>query len=123
MKNVFINKQKVQVYPNQKLIKIHKEDDAQTNFNYINNAIKDLSCDSFALYMFLYGIDNNTVYALSSAYMYENSALTKRTYTKAVNELIDKGYLVKGELVTDNDEVIIENVYNFYSNLDTKESK
>lgn len=123
MKNIFINKQKLQVYPNQKLIKIHKEDDAQTNFNYINNAIKDLSCASFALYMFLYGIDNNAVWALSSSYMYENSALTKRTYTKAVNELIDKGYLVKGELVTNYDEVIVDNVYDFYSNLNAKENK
>lgn len=113
MKTIVVNNNKINFAPQQKLIIINKQTNS-VNFEYMKKAMKSLSLAGFELYMYLYAIEKNKVWALSSQFMYDNSKLTKRLYTSAVNELIDMGYLVHGRLKTDDGIVISANVYDFF---------
>lgn len=84
--------------PNQKVVTIHKVHgkggkivDIASN----KNAMKELSLAAYELYMhFMLSIPGYTE-ALSLQCITATTSLKERTYYKAVNELIEKGYLVK----------------------------
>ena len=90
----------IKVVPNQKVIKINKVNDKrgcildiQTN----KQAMKDLSSNAYMLYMhFVLNIPGYEE-ALSFKHLTENTSLSERSYYKSINELIDKGYLLKVE--------------------------
>ena len=88
----------VKVFPNQKVIEIHKVHekggrilDIPTN----RQAQKELSAQTYVLYMHF--VLNLPEYkeALSLKHILETTSLSERGYYKAVNELIDKQYLVR----------------------------
>lgn len=87
----------IKVVPNQKVIEVHKVHakggrilDIPTN----RIAQKELSAQTYVLYMHF--ILNLPEYkeALSLKHILETTSLSERGYYKAVNELIDKKYLV-----------------------------
>lgn len=87
----------IKVFPNQKVIEVHKVHakggrilDIPTN----RIAQKELSAQTYVLYMHF--ILNLPEYkeALSLKHIMETTSLSERGYYKAVNELIDKKYLV-----------------------------
>ena len=88
----------VKVFPNQKVIEIHKVHekggrilDIPTN----RQAQKELSAQTYVLYMHF--VLNLPEYkeALSLKHILETTSLSERGYYKAVSELIDKQYLVR----------------------------
>ena len=88
----------VKVFPDQKVIEIHKDHekggrilDIPTN----RQAQKELSAQTYVLYMHF--VLNLPEYkeALSLKHILETTSLSERGYYKAVNELIDKQYLVR----------------------------
>ena len=88
----------VKVVPNQKVIEIHKVHnkggrilDIPTN----RQAQKELSAQTYVLYMHF--VLNLPEYkeALSLKHILETTSLSERGYYKAINELIDKQYLVR----------------------------
>ena len=87
----------VKVFPNQKVIEIHKVHnkggrilDIPTN----RKAQKELSAQTYVLYMhFVLNIPEYKE-ALSLKNILETTSLSERGYYKAVNELIEKRYLV-----------------------------
>ena len=87
----------VKVVPNQKVIEIHKVHskgrilDIQTN----RKAQLELSVQAYALYMhFILNLPGYQE-ALSVTHITESTSLSERGYYKAVNELIEKQYLVR----------------------------
>ena len=88
----------VKVVPNQKVIEIHKVHakggrilDIPTN----RKAQCELSVQAYALYMhFMLNLPGYKE-ALSIKYITETTSLSERGYYKAVNELIEKQYLVQ----------------------------
>lgn len=88
----------VKVVPNQKVIEIHKVHakggrilDIPTN----RKAQCDLSVQAYILYMhFMLNLPGYKE-ALSVKYITETTSLSERGYYKAVNELIEKKYLVQ----------------------------
>lgn len=88
----------ITVAPNQKVIEIHKVNPKKGKILDIDSnkqALKDLSLAAYALYMhFVLNIPGYQE-ALSVKSLTDATALSAKTYYKAVNELIDKQYLVK----------------------------
>ena len=87
----------VKVFPNQKVIEIHKVHDKGGRILDIptnRQAQKELSAQTYVLYMHF--VLNLPEYkeALSLKHILETTSLSERGYYKAVNELIDKQYLV-----------------------------
>ena len=87
----------VKVVPNQKVIEIHKVHakgrilDIPTN----RKAQRELSVQAYTLYMhFILNLPGYKE-ALSVAHITESTSLSERGYYKAVNELIEKQYLVR----------------------------
>ncbi len=87
----------VKVVPNQKVIEIHKVHakgrilDIPTN----RKAQCELSAQAYALYMhFILNLPGYKE-ALSVTHITETTSLSERGYYKAVNELIEKQYLVR----------------------------
>ena len=87
----------VKVVPNQKVIEIHKVHtkgrilDIPTN----RKAQLELSVQAYALYMhFILNLPGYQE-ALSVSHITESTSLSERGYYKAVNELIEKQYLVR----------------------------
>lgn len=88
----------VKVFPNQKVIEIHKVHDKGGRILDIptnRQAQKELSAQTYVLYMHF--VLNLPEYkeALSLKHILETTSLSERGYYKAVNELIDKQYLVR----------------------------
>lgn len=87
----------VKVVPNQKVIEIHKihSKGKILDITANRNAQYDLTPQAYVLYMHF--ILNLPKYreALSVAHITETTSLSERGYYKAVNELIEKRYLVK----------------------------
>ena len=87
----------IKVVPNQKVIEIHKVHakggrilDIPTN----RQAQKELSAQAYVLYMhFMLNLPGYQE-ALSVKYITDTTSLSERGYYKAVNELIEKKYLV-----------------------------
>ena len=87
----------IKLAPNQKVVTVIKSKPKGYILDIEANKLarKTLSSDAYSLYMhFVLNIPGYTE-ALSIQHNIETSALSERTYYKAVNELIAKGYLVK----------------------------
>lgn len=97
---------------NQKMIYIHR--DKGINFTYNRSAIKNLSSDAYVLYSYLLLNQPERIWALSSQHVYESTPLKKRTYTKAIQELLEKGYLTAAEFIDQDNNKHQENTYHFW---------
>ena len=86
----------IKVSHNQKAIYIHRA--KGINFALNQLAMKALSADAYLLYMYLLTRKEGRVWVLSSQDVFEQTALKKRTYTNAINELIEKKYLISGPI-------------------------
>ena len=83
--------------PNQKVVTVIKSKPKGYILDIESNKIarKALSSDAYSLYMhFVLNVPWYTE-ALSMKHNLDTSSLSERTYYKAINELIEKGYLVK----------------------------
>lgn len=89
---------KLKVAPNQKVVTVHKVHGKSGRILDISankEAMKQLSTDAYVLYMhFILSVPDYTE-ALSLQHISEVTSLKERTYYKAINELIEKGYLIK----------------------------
>lgn len=114
---------KLKTVPNQMLVKvgklpIKKNDRNPENYWVTYNvaadrkAMKELGAYGYALYSYIRGNQANYTFALSRADFCEITGLSKNTYLKARDLLIEKGYLVKS---ADN-----SNLYTFYEDADRK---
>ena len=103
----------IKVAANQKVIQIHRVKN-YINFEANYKAMAALSSNAYVLYMYILMHDNRRIWALSSKDVYAKTALTEKTYTKAVAELIEKKYLVKGDIQLDAYTTYSENAYHFY---------
>lgn len=101
----------IKVSKNQKVIQIHK---IRTSINYEANmrALSTLTEHGYILYMYLVMHSDNRVWALSSKDVTAKTPLTMNPYNSAVHDLIDKRYLVKGE-INMGDMHFSENAYHF----------
>ena len=107
----------IKLAPNQKVVTVLKSKPRGYILDIEANKLarKTLSSDAYSLYMhFVLNIPGYTE-ALSMKHNLETSSLSERTYYKAVNELIQKGYLVK----TEHEQ--IKEYYLFYENGNTTE--
>lgn len=108
----------IKLAPNQKVVTVIKSKPKGYILDIEANKLarKTLSSDAYSLYMyFVLNIPGYTE-ALSMKHNVEISALSERTYYKAINELINKGYLVK----TQHEQ--IKEYYMFYENGKTLQS-
>ena len=83
--------------PNQKVVTVLKSKPRGYILDIEANKLarQTLSSDAYSLYMhFVLNVPGYTE-ALSMKHNLETSSLSERTYYKSVNELIEKGYLVK----------------------------
>lgn len=88
----------IKLAPNQKVVTVIKSKPKGYILDIEANKLarKTLSSDAYSLYMhFVLNVPGYTE-ALSMKHNLDTSTLSERTYYKAVNELIQKGYLVKG---------------------------
>lgn len=100
--------------PNQKVVTVIKSKPKGYILDITANRVahKKLSSDAYSLYMhFVLNIPGYTE-ALSMKHITSSTGLSERTYYKAVNELIEKRYLVK----TKHEQ--IKEYYLFYENGD-----
>lgn len=87
----------VKVVPNQKVIEIHKVHAQGRILDIAANRVaqRNLSAQAYILYMhFILNLPGYRE-ALSIAHITESTSLSERGYYKAVNELIEKKYLVR----------------------------
>lgn len=87
----------IKLAPNQKVVTVIKCKPKGYILDIEANKLarKTLSSDAYSLYMhFVLNIPGYTE-ALSLKHNLNTSALSERTYYKSINELIEKGYLVK----------------------------
>ncbi len=87
----------IKLAPNQKIVTVVKSKPKGYILDIEANKLarKNLSSDAYSLYMhFVLNVPGYTE-ALSMKYNLATSSLSERTYYKSVNELIEKGYLVK----------------------------
>lgn len=103
----------IKVAANQKVIQIHRVKNG-INFEANYKAMAVLSANAYVLYMYLLMHENHRVWALSSKDVYAKTALTEKTYTKAVAELIENKYLVKGDIQLDACTTYSWNAYHLY---------
>lgn len=94
-------------YPNQKIIHINKE--TTTNFLQVDkdawmNASNELNYGTFKMYLYLAGNQDDFDLALSPVAVKEKLGISKNTYHRAIEELIEKNYLVLKQ----------GNIYDFY---------
>lgn len=95
-------------FPNQRLIKIHRER-AASDFLGIKNenwqaAARDLGAHATMLYLYLASNANGYTQALSPVAVRQSIGMARSTYHDQFHRLIDKGYLVPGT----------GNTYDFY---------
>ena len=113
MRQIMVNGKQLTYYPKQKLVRINKQGNG-INYEKTKSAMRVLSPAAVEMYLYFCMIENQSIWVLSRQYIYDNTLLTKKTYTKAINELIEHKFLVPGGLVTDNKEAIRTNVYDFF---------
>lgn len=102
----------IKLAPNQKVVTVVKSKPKGYILDIDANraAHKQLSSDAYSLYMhFVLNMPGYTE-ALSMKHITNATALSERTYYKAVNELIEKRYLIK----TQHEQ--IKEYYLFYEN-------
>ena len=85
-------------FPNQRLVKIHRES-AKTDFLGIKNenwqaASRDLGAHALQLYLYLASNANNYTTALSPVAVRQAIGMARSTYHDQFHKLVDKGYLV-----------------------------
>ena len=85
-------------FPNQRVIKIHRES-AKTDFLGIKNenwqaASRDLGAHALQLYLYLASNANNYTSALSPVAVRQAIGMARSTYHDQFHKLVDKGYLV-----------------------------
>lgn len=85
-------------YPNQRMIKIHRER-ASVDFLGIKNenwqaASRDLGAHALQLYLYLAANANNYTLALSPAAIRQDIGMARSTYHDQFYKLMDRGYLV-----------------------------
>lgn len=102
---------RVQVSKNQKIIQIHRIQNG-INFEANYKALATLTEHGYILYMYLVMHSDNRIWALSSKDVIAKTPLTKNPYYKAVRDLIENGYLIKGE-INMNGMRFSENAYHF----------
>lgn len=95
-------------YPNQRVVKIHRES-VKTDFLGIKNenwqaASRDLGAHGLRLYLYLASNANNYNLALSPAAARAAVGIPRSTYFDQFAVMVDKGYLVPGA----------GNIYDFY---------
>lgn len=86
-------------YPNQRTVKIHRED-IKTDFLGIKNenwmaAARDLRAHAFLLYLYFASNANNFSLALSQKAVQEAIGMPRSTYHDQIKVLVNKGYLVE----------------------------
>ena len=86
-------------YPNQRTVKIHRED-IKTDFLGIKNenwmaAARDLRAHAFLLYLYFASNANNFTLALSQVAVQEAIGMPRSTYHDQFRILLNKGYLVE----------------------------
>ena len=98
--------------PNQKVVQVVKSKPKGYILDLAANrgAHKKLSSDGYSLYMHFVLNVPGYIEALSMRHITSTTNLSERTYYKAVNELIQKGYLIK----TPHEQ--IKEYYLFYEN-------
>ena len=110
------------LYKCQKAIRIKKERPKEgaldpnfsANKNDMLEAMRDLSSVAFSVYMYLLSNQEGYVFGLSKTEVVTKTGISERSYTKAVAELEEKGYLFyTKEQVSDGTETAP--IYNFYS--------
>ena len=102
----------IEVKPKQKVIQINKLG-SFIDLDANNKAQKELSITGYCLYMHLVKLADNAVWALSNVEVKKNTNLSIHQYTNAVEELIEKGYLVE-EAIDLGDRLLVKNAYHFY---------
>lgn len=85
-------------FPNQRMIKIHRES-VKTDFLGIKNenwqaASRDLGAHALMLYLYLASNANNYTVALSPVAVRQAIGMARSTYHDQFHKLIDRGYLV-----------------------------
>ena len=87
----------IKLAPNQKVITVIKSKPKGYILDIEANKLarKNLSSDAYSLYMHFVLNAPGYTEALSMKHNIATSSLSERTYYKSVNELIEKGYLVK----------------------------
>lgn len=108
----------------QKAIQICKErKTADVHFSAIKDdvlaAARDLKECEYKLYMYLISNQEGYVFGLSKEHVCAQTGISERSYTSAVQKLIEKGYLVYvNEKATDGKEQAP--LYKFFSKPDAK---
>lgn len=87
-------------FPNQRMVRIHREP-AKTDFLGIKNenwqaASCDLGAHALQLYLYLASNANNYTSALSPVAVRQAIGMARSTYHDQFHKLVDKGYLVPG---------------------------
>ena len=87
-------------YPNQRIIRIHREP-VKIDFLGIKNenwqaASRDLGAHALQLYLYLASNANNYTTALSPVAVRQAIGMARSTYHDQFHKLVDKGYLVPG---------------------------
>ena len=87
-------------FPNQRLVRIHREA-VKTDFLGIKNenwqaASRDLGAHALQLYLYLASNANNYSTALSPVAVRQAIGMARSTYHDQFHKLVDKGYLVPG---------------------------
>lgn len=85
------------VYPNQKVITIHKEK-CEDNFLQVNNTNWQVACEkltysAFKIYLYMASNQNGYTFALSYEDVNCSVPMSRKTYDKAIKELKNQGYL------------------------------
>lgn len=110
------------LYKCQKAIRIKKERPKEgaldpnfsANKNDMLEAMRELSSVAFSVYMYLLSNQEGYVFGLSKTEVVAKTGISERSYTKAVAELEEKGYLFyTKEQASDGTENAP--VYDFYS--------
>lgn len=88
----------METYANQKIIIIDKSDEKDDNYLQIYNkdwiqASKDMIYGTFKLYLYLASNNDGFRFALSQRAVKNKLGISKAAYHKAVDQLIDMGYL------------------------------
>lgn len=107
--------------PNQKKVTIHKkecskkEKYAMINIEALKNALNNLSAMATELWLYFAKNQNHHNFWLSMVDVRNFSGMSVSSYHRAVNELIEKGYLIKAQTA--------QNQYEFYEEPQCIESK
>lgn len=107
------------LYPNQSAVVIHKPNYSQDKIQYLQVGIEEwmeaqrnLKPKSFTLYLYLCSNMDGLQKAFSPADVYNKTKISKKSFYNAVDELMEKGYLIKHEK---NGKTLHYNCYEFYT--------